>query len=173
MHPKIIERRSGVLSQIFSTISNDEGDKVIQVTYNLDGDEEVQVNRLENRTFSLSKDKSPERLKYKGGAHAFLCTLIALEKLAGNINDNTKISVHPAYITGGSTDITELVQYYNRIGFTERDEIGIYKTTVGKFLEKCFEVKPSEELKTFLNNFRSTFNMQKSPPKIILKPIDY
>ena len=168
MQPKIIERREGPFSQIFATISNDKGDKIIQVTYVFNGDE-IHVNRLENRTFSLLKDKSPERLKYKGGAHAFLCTLIALEKLAGNIDDNTKISVHPAYITGGSTDITELVQYYTRIGFTERDEYGIHKTTVGNFLEKCFEVKPSEELKTMLNDLRSTFKMQKAPPKIVLK----
>jgi hypothetical protein len=169
MHPKIIERRSGILSQVFATISNEEGDKIIQVTYVLDGDKEVHVNRLENRTFSKLKDSSPERLKYKGGAHSFLCTLIALEKLAGNINDNTLISVHPAYITGGSTDITELVKYYNRIGFTEKDSIGTYRTTVGNFLEKCFEVKPSEELKTLLNNLRNTFKMEKSPPKIILE----
>ena len=137
MNIKINENRTIGFNQIYGSIFNQYGDKIIQVTYQISSNnKELFVDRLENRTFG--SDEEENRLTFKGAAHAFLCTLVALEKLAENITDDFKISLFPAYITGGTRDLTKLKEYYKSIGLIKQNN-GTYSTTIRKFLDKNCE----------------------------------
>ena len=167
MNIKINENRTIGFNQIYGSIFNQYGDKIIQVTYQISSNnKELFVDRLENRTFG--SDEEENRLTFKGAAHAFLCTLVALEKLAENITDDFKISLFPAYITGGTRDLTKLKEYYKSIGLTKQNN-GTYSTTIRKFLDNCFNVKPSEEIKVLLNELRATYTMKKSHDNFTLE----
>lgn len=175
---KLFEKRSSVFNNIVCELyARVEGEfkKILKVNYHIDRSEKsLYFHRLQNETFMFDPEDKEEmvlRQIFKGGANALMCILVGMEKKAGNIDDDYSVSVNPAHITGGSVDekeLQELKAYYKKIGFDKvKDQIILY-TEVSNFLHKCFNVKPSDILKTCLNEFSLSIVLSKSPKGVDL-----